>query len=118
MTVSNQDMASVNANNYPVADKIFIKIANDTIFTPLLNTMQLDQSVVVSTLISNATIQTRSIISKINISESFTSNLKAVNAAKVEELNNAIKHVCGIDDDGQVPYFLKDLKNKVLVWLS
>ena len=117
-TVSTQDMAPVNANNSSTVDKVFSKIANDTIFTPILNTPHLDQNVVVSTLISNASPQTRTVLMKIDISETFTSNLKAVNAAKVEELNNAIKHVYGVDDEGQVPYFLKDLKSKGLALLS
>ena len=113
-TIITQDMASVNPNAYPTTDKIFIKIANDTIFTPQLNLMHLDQSVVLSTLISNASVQTRQILSRIDISETFTSNLKAVNTAKVEELNNALKHVHGIDEDAQVPYYLKDLKKQGL----
>ena len=114
MTVITQDMAPVTAEQPQVNDKIFTKISNDLIFTPILNTPALDQSVVISTLISNASEQMRTILSKIVISESFTTNLKAVNTAKVEDLNNTIKYVYRVEESGQVPYYIRDLKKQGL----
>ena len=79
MTLNNPDNTPVADVPLYVPDKIFIKVANDVIFTPVLNSPLLDQHVVVSTLLSNASDPTRIILSKIKINESFSSNLKSVN---------------------------------------
>ena len=98
-------------NNVP--DKIFTKIASECIFTPVLCSPTLDQSVVLSTLISNANEQTRTILSDLKINESFSSNLKRINSSTVKDITNALKYCYGIEDKNPLPQNYKNLKSKV-----
>ena len=100
---------STNVNN-----KIFSKIANEFIFTLILNSPLLDQSVVISTLLSNATVLIQTILSKIKIDDSFSANLKSVNQHYVQDLGNALKYINGLNDSSPLPFQYRDLKKQGL----
>ena len=114
MTTPPVDAAPVGQNSSYVPDKTFIKVANQYFLTPVLNSPTLDQRAVISSLISNSSVMMRTILSKINIDDSFSSNFKSLNQHYVQDLGNCLKFLHSLEDTSPLPHHLKDLKKSGL----